>query len=213
MKKLFLSIVAVATMLVFTSCTKDNETPPTITVPATALTIDLGDEKTALEGVTAKDDKDVDVTSSLRVEGLNFVGVGTLTYSAEDKTGLIGTLKRPVTIKPDKLFGTYKVTENEVGGSGTDVYDVTAKGSIAGAALLVMENFGGLGFAVTFAGDGESTTLTMMPQDVVTDGVDGVMTGTISYTVTNGYLISNGQYKIVYDDGITLTYTIAFTAK
>ncbi len=212
MKKLFVSIVAIATVLAFTSC-GDDTTAPDITLPTDASTFisDLGDQTAALEGVTAKDKKDGDVTNSLTVSGLDYVGTGSLTYSAKDNANNVGTAQRAVTIKTDKLFGNYLVKEN----GATSGYNVEAKKSGSDIAKLLITNFGGEGWDAVLQGDGASTVLTIIPFDILAeDGTTGTIAGKVNYQKgSTQYNLISGDYKITWEDGEVESFTLELLLK
>lgn len=210
MKKLLVSVVALATVITFTSC-GDDEKAPEITLPtdATTLVIDLGDETKAKEGVTAKDDKDGDVTNSLTIVGLDYVGNGGLTYYAKDNANNEGKATRPATITATKLTNkTYKA--NEVGDDGsTDTYDVTVVASSSNIKVVI-NNFYGANYTATFAGDGASQTMIMEPVELE----DGVITGSISYTKSgDNYVFTQMKYKATPTAGDVVNYTTNLTVR
>jgi hypothetical protein len=212
MKKLAVSVVALATVFAFTSCNSEDTVAPVITVPDNALVIDLGDTEAALEGVTASDDKDKDVTTYLTVEGVDYVGIGTLTYSAKDKANNEGTAERAVTIKAGKLKGTYLVDESgpsyETGNDTTIRYSFTGEEHPADNTTLSIKGFfGNPNYVATFKGDGKSTTLNLEPLNVNvgTDAspVTMTLTGTIEYIKKSAteYVLSSGKTKATYSNG------------
>ena len=211
MKKLLVSVVALAMAFAVTSCGKEDVTIPEISLPIDELVVDLGDAEAALKNVTAKDDKDGDVTNSLTVEGLDYVGDGTLTYYAKDNAGNVGSVKKSVTIKPDKLFGNYLVKQN---GSETG-YNVEAKKSGSDNTKLIISNFANNNLTATLQGDGVSTVLTIVSFQVEDeDGVKGTITGKINYKKgTNQYEFVSGDYKVVWDDGEVNSFTLVFILK
>ena len=220
MKKLFVPIVAMATVLVFTSCNPEDKVAPEITLPADALVIDLGDETAALKGVTAKDDKDGDVTNSLKVAGLDFVGKGNLKYSAKDKSDNVGEAKRDVTIKADKLFGTYFVEMVDQSDGSKVTYTVKAEASTANTKVVIT-NFAGQSLSIAFEGDGKTTTLTtdkvydLEYVDPVTHvKTAGHLTGTATYSIAGGvYSISACDFKIEWEDNSTEVYKSTFSKR
>jgi hypothetical protein len=216
MKKLIVPIVALATVFVFTSCGKEDTTPPEITLPTDALLIDLGGEKAALEGVTAKDDKDGDVTNSLKVSGLDFVGEGTLTYSAKDKSDNVGTKTRPVTIRAQKLAGKYVVDE-----SGPSYF--TGQDTIMTYSVDVVEDRnvpteitidGLFSYTINFIGDGKSMTLKMQDPFNVDLGGGVIMTlkGSATYTKSGEkYSLSTCTFTATYSNSSKdETYNVVF---
>jgi predicted small lipoprotein YifL len=194
MKKLFVPIVALATVFVFTSCGSDI----TINIPSEDLTIDLGDREAALKDVTAKGKKDIP-KEDITIVGLEWVGDATLTYTAKEESAT-ETKTREATVKADKLFGNYRVEETDLVNGGTDTYNVTVVSSAKGVTKLVISNFLDLNFSATFAGDGKSTTLTMEPMEL-SSGV-ATVTGTAKYHAQGtGYEIFDCQYEVTYSDG------------
>ena len=197
MKRLFVSVVALAATMAFTSCGGI-----TFTGLEKDLTIDLGDRTAALDGVSAKGKKDIP-KEDITIVGLDYVGVGKLTYTAKEDSEE-ATDTRNVTIKPDKLFGNYGVSDVDLINGGTPLtYNVEAKKS-ATETKLVITNWGGQGWDATFVGNGSSMKLTMESIDLG-NGTASV-TGTAEYhTLNNGYEIYQVEYTIVYADGTTPT--------
>ena len=213
MKKLLVSVVAIA--FVFASCGKDDVTAPVITVPTDALVMDLGDNAAALKDVTAKDDQDGDLaTANIQIQGLDFVGKSTLTYSIADKAENVGTAKREVTIKADKLFGGYAVVEKNDDNGTSMNYDVQVVKSGTSQTDLLMNNFYGYD-NVKFSGTGNSTTLTMEEYKAVKDGENFAISGSASYKKgTTQYEIVTVTFKVVWDeptwddDNFTMTFSL-----
>jgi len=198
MKRLFVPFVALATVLVFASC--DNTDKPTITLPEDALVIDLGDEAAALVGVTAKDKKG-DLTSKISVSGLDFVGLGELVYAVSNDNGTT-TEGRAVTIKPNKLFATYKVVETDLGdGGGTDNFDVVVKESSDVTKLIVTGFMGSPKYTATFVGNGTSMDLTMEVMELSNGTDKAYITGKAKYlSNASGYSIYQMTYEVEYSD-------------
>ena len=218
MKKLFVPIVAVATMLAFTSC-GDDQTAPEITLPTEGIVINLGDEEAALKGVTAKDDKDGDVTNALRVEGLDWVGAGELVYLVKDKANNEASLKRTnATVRSEKLKGTYVVDERGpsflTGQDTTMTYNVAVDEDRDSHTQIVISNFFDA-YTAKFAGNGKSTTLAMIPLeiDLNADNVtDMTITGSAAYTKSGAnYKLSTCDFVTTYaTSGKVETFRITF---
>jgi hypothetical protein len=212
MKRLIVSVATIAVALGFMSCGGDDVTAPVITIPGDALVIDLGDKDAALKDVTAEDKKDGDVTSYLEVvDGLDYVGVGSLTYSVKDKANNEQLQKRPVTVKTDKLFGSYFVTER--GPDGDTTYNVTVEKSGVAVTQLIAKNF--FSYDATFKGDGASTTLTMEPVEALVGQEKITITGTVTYKKgTSQYVLDQSKVKVTWadptleDDDYTLTFVL-----
>lgn len=85
----------------------EDHTPPVITCEEDTVTISAKDEEEVqqealLEGVTAKDNRDGDLTSSIRIASMShFIATGkrTVTYVVFDKANQAGTLERTVIYK------------------------------------------------------------------------------------------------------------------
>lgn len=79
---------------------RDDHTPPEITVESEILEVSVTAEESAmLQGVTAEDKRDADVTESLVVEGLSPIGddhTATVTYAAFDRAGNVAKASRTV---------------------------------------------------------------------------------------------------------------------
>jgi len=196
MKRLFVPFVALATVLVFTSCGGDI----TFTGLDKDLTIDLGDRTAALEGVSAKGKSSIP-KEDITIIGLDFVGEGKLTYTAKEDSET-GTDTRNVTVKPDKLFATYKVVETYLGeGGGTDNFDVVVKESSVVTKLIVTGFMGNPSWTATFVGDGKSMDLTMERLELG-DGADkAYITGSAKYlSNASGYSIYQMTYEAEYSD-------------
>jgi len=124
MKKIFISTIILASVSLFVSCENEGEerpddstittdvTPPTIQLPTDSATvvIDLGDKDAAMAGVTAKDTKDGNLTSSITLNGdLDAIGATKLEYVVFDAAGNKASVKRDVIIGSKKLAKKYKV--------------------------------------------------------------------------------------------------------
>ena len=101
---------------------------PVICVEETLLEVSVEDDKEKLlAGVTAMDDRDGDVTSSLLVEsiyGIDENNMTTVVYAAFDRAGNVTKIQRPVRYKdyePPKFKLTQSLTYTY--GSGFDVLD------------------------------------------------------------------------------------------
>lgn len=82
----------------------EDHTPPVITCEEDTVSISVADEKEVqqealMQGVTAKDNRDGDLTSSIRISSMShFLSKGkrTVTYVVFDKANQVGTLERTV---------------------------------------------------------------------------------------------------------------------
>jgi hypothetical protein len=213
MKKLAVSLVALATVFAFTSCNSEDTVAPVITVPSDALVIDLGDTEAALKGVTANDDKDKDVTTYLTVEGLDYVGIGTLTYSVKDKANNEGTATRPVTIKAEKLTGvSYSV--QEAAPYETTKYVVDVQKSSDQTKVVLSNFYGQSNLAPVFEGDGKSMTFTVKNYPITSGGDNGSIDGTLSYKKSSSnYEFYECKYSVTWSDGEVENHTATYVIK
>ena len=210
MRKLFVPFVALAaTALVFTSC-KEDTTKPEIKLPTDALIIDLGDEAAALKGVTAEDNKDGDVTKSIKVTGLDFVGAVELKYSAFDAANNEGTANRKVTIKAGGLKGNYRVTDVDLdaGELSTSPYNITVNFLASDPTVLVVSGFPAAddknNWQAEFTGDGKSMALTMKAIPVKQGTATGTASGSLTYKKgSSGYEVEKWAYRVDWDDPTT----------
>ena len=206
MKKLFVPIVALATVLVVMSCKKDDTTKPEITVPDAALVIELGDREAAMKDVKATDDKDGDVAKDVKVEGLDFVGVGNLTYSVKDQAGNESEqVKRKVTINSGKLGGTYLCKEIDRDDATENSFTSVMSPDASDATKLVVTNLRDEGILVSFVGNGTSTDLAMIsiPINVIDNSVTypATISGSAKYKSSSaGYEVYELSYEIKFDD-------------
>ena len=90
-------------MMVFNG---NDEQPPVLNLPNKAITITRGEAFNALEGVSAFDVPDGEITSKIRVNGSVNVeksGVYQLHYSVTDQAGLTTTASRTITVQDQEL--------------------------------------------------------------------------------------------------------------
>ncbi|MEC9484481.1 MAG: ABC transporter substrate-binding protein [Candidatus Izemoplasma sp.] len=120
MKKLLLFLAAFSLTLGLAACGNGgDDTPPEEENKApeitgvTDITITLGETFDALEGVSASDDEDGDLTSDIEVTGTvdaNTNGTYTLTYTVTDSDGVVTTVTREVTVSDANI--TYELPED-----------------------------------------------------------------------------------------------------
>ncbi|MCR5554892.1 MAG: hypothetical protein K6F29_05110 [Bacteroidales bacterium] len=197
MKKSILSVLAIALAFAFTGC-KDDLVPPEITLPEDAATpvFQLGDTQSALEGVTANDAKDGDVTANLSVLGLDYVGNTTLVYSAFDAANNVATAERPAVVGAARLCGTYSVSSMDMDFPEDDpiVYTATVKLSSVSATRILIDNFASLNAEGEAYGDGTNTLV--IDCAVETKAGTGQAKGTITYGPTS----TEGVYTLLVAD-------------
>lgn len=197
MKKSILSVLAIALAFAFTGC-KDDLVAPEITLPEDAATpvFQLGDTQSALEGVTANDAKDGDVTANLSVLGLDYVGNTTLVYSAFDAANNVATAERPAVVGAARLCGTYSVSSMDMDFPEDDpiVYTATVKLSSVSATRILIDNFASLNAEGEAYGDGTNTLV--IDCAVETKAGTGQAKGTITYGPTS----TEGVYTLLVAD-------------
>lgn len=221
MKKLFLSVVAAAMVFTFTSC-GDDLVAPEIVFPTSTETpeFELGDEKAALEGVTAKDNKDGDVTASLKVDGVKFVGKAGLTYTAIDAANNEVSVLRDAIISAKRLEGNYSVESiDNLAADDDPNKSYTFPTVVALQKLdhtkLFVQNFAELEINVDLVGDGTGILTAEHSMDY--SGTPAKLTVTASYgptsnpevwtlLIVNYKITKSGTGEVVGD--YTDTYTL-----
>lgn len=135
MKKTILSYAASALLVAGTlfiySCSKD-DTAPVVTLSGDeTVTLSLNSAPYVDPGATASDDKDGDVAVSSDFDAdtnpnTDLAGTYTITYTATDAEGNVGTATRTVIVANDAAYlsGSFGTTENP--GGGVWVQTVTA---------------------------------------------------------------------------------------
>jgi len=109
MKKLLYSLVLVLLVFGISACNNDDQPDPTLDTDtvspvisgASPISVQAGSVFNPLEGVTALDDVDGSLTTSITVSGvinINIVGVYQLTYTVTDAAGNVATVNRQITV-------------------------------------------------------------------------------------------------------------------
>ena len=122
MKKRNFIIIAIVALIgvafVFNACKSDDTTAPVITLKGNpTYDVILNSSASWVDpGATSKDDKDGDLTSTIKVTGTvdnNLAKEYTLTYSSTDAAGNIGTATRKVTVynEAKAIVGSYDVDD------------------------------------------------------------------------------------------------------
>lgn len=152
MKKLLLFLLIISSALIITGCNKDDEvivenTAPTISGVTAEVDIDLGTAFDALDGVSATDAEDGDLTGDIvvtSIPALTFVdGVATpdatgdyyITYTVADSEGeeveAYATLSVNPVVGDPEVFIDFEFTEGEADMNGFDVaFESPAAGSV-----------------------------------------------------------------------------------
>lgn len=189
MKKRILSLATVLFIggaVVLTSCGKDEEAPIVTLKGDAEMTIALGSTFSD-PGVTADDNEDGDVSSSVTATGevnTNEVGVYTVSYSVTDAAGNASTpVTREVTVSAEALKGTYAVSDVVTGATpssnnGTYSYSATVA---AGNSYdeITITNFGGFGTSVIVKATVAGKTITIASQTPA--GFDSAISGSGEY--------------------------------
>jgi hypothetical protein len=127
MKKNILPILLVASaavVLTISSCSKDDTTAPVVTLVGPAsIELSLNSAAWSDLGATANDDEDGDISASITSDAsstnpnVNRVNFYTITYTATDKAGNIGSATRSIYVKndADDYAGSYNVHDTVPG--------------------------------------------------------------------------------------------------
>ena len=202
---LMLTLLFTTTTLLFTGCKKDDEdeVPPVVTLNGNNPEyVQVGKTYTDA-GATASDD--IDGTLSAVASGTvntSVVGTYTITYTATDSEGNVGTAARSVHVV--NFDGVYSVSEQcDVTGANTGSSNVNASTATANNGMTI-SNFGLDGTSVanaTFSGN----KLTIPPQPFGNTTYEG--TGTITGT---NQLVFNITYTTTVS-GVSQTCQATYT--
>jgi hypothetical protein len=138
-KNFFLSTLAAITLtgLILTGCSKDDTTPPVITLNGSAsVEVSLNSGAWTDPGATAEDDEDGTLTVSSDASSTNpntnLVGTYTITYTAQDAAGNVEIATRTVRVKNDAedFEGTYSVHDTVPGFVFNYSQTITADNSV-----------------------------------------------------------------------------------
>lgn len=185
MKKVVGILVCIIMLFGITACNGVNEAP-VITGVKSEVSVALGEDFNALNGVTASDKEDGDLTKSIVVTSVpemaftNGVAKPTargdyeLTYEVKDSKGLVSekqystlTVTRPV--GKEELFKTYTFADTAEGDISTYGLGVEVNGT--GAATLEKKD-GHLVMNVTNLGAGDTDVMLNVREFAVTAGID-----------------------------------------
>lgn len=204
MKKNILSLsalVLVAATLI-TSCNKEDTTAPVVTLTgAASMTISLQDNYTEM-GATATDDEDGEITPTVSgAVNEDLTGTYTITYTATDAAGNVGTATRTVIVENDAaaLAGTYTADETDINGP----YTYTAPFPVITPSTTVNNRV-----ELTLLGDFNNNTVYMMVTGtsiaIPSQQVSNVGAGSNSCDVHNRETSGTGT---ITTNGFTLTYS------
>ena len=204
--------------LTFTSCKKDDITPPVVTMTGGDQTISLGGNFTD-PGATANDNKDgalsVSTTGSVNQ---NNTGVYQITYSATDAAGNTGTAVRNVTVVNDleAMTGTYVSTLNP--GSYTYTQTITASSTFNRRIV-----FGAFGDYHYYSGGVKTGALNTIYADVNNTGASSPISLTSQTAIQvgvnptdrtfsgTGSRVSASTFNLSYTEATPAPSTAAFT--
>ena len=218
MKKqiLFLAALFIATAIIFTSCKKDDTTAPVVKLNSTTSSIRVILNSTTTDpGATATDDVDGAVTPTSNwatAVNLNLTGTYTVTYSATDKAGNVGTATLSVVVynEAESLVGNYSVVDLVQGGSPSTYSDAITVSSTTNKKIIVQKFADYLNGTVSFTVDLTANTVTVPTQTVhcgtSPNDADRTFAGTgqiSGTTITIGYIESTNGTSVT----ATETYT------
>jgi ABC-type glycerol-3-phosphate transport system substrate-binding protein len=195
MKKIVFSILVILGVMTLSACATKRNQAPVITVTNPTQVIQQGDAFTPLEGVTATDEEDGDITRSIVVTGYetgdnDIVGTYVITLTVEDSAGATAsatinlTVQGDTNVEPPVLYG---VVAEQLYYIGSGAYD-----PLAGVTAQTP--------------DGDDIT-----SDIVVSGaylLDSAGTYTINIRITyDGVRASAAILLTVVDSGIPTTFT------
>ncbi len=183
----------------YTGCKKDDTTPPVVTLKGNASENSVLNAAYSDPGATASDDEDGDISSSIVVSGSvnkDLKGSYTLTYTATDAAGNVGTATRTVAVKNDAepWAGSYTITDTNPAISGS--YNGTISTSSTVNNKIIINNLGKYGVDVQAVIAG--TKVTIASQTITSSAISGTPdTGPI-YTTADGSLSGSTTMAIPY---------------
>lgn len=200
MKKIVFSILAILGVLTLTACATKRNQAPVITVTNPNQVIQQGDAFTPLEGVTATDEEDGDITRSIVVTGYedgdnDIVGTYIITLTVEDSAGESdsATINLTVesddaTVEPPVLYGVvaeqlYYIGSGDydplagVTAQTADGVDITEDIEVTGAFLLNAAGTYTINIRITYEGVRASAAIRLT---VVDSGIPDTFTETVS---------------------------------
>lgn len=178
----------------YTGCKKDDTTPPVVTLKGNASDNSVLNTAYSDPGATASDDEDGDISSSIVVSGTvnkDLKGSYTLTYTATDAAGNVGTATRTVNVKNDvdAMTGTYTCT---IAGSPNYVYTQTITASTTLNKRILFSKFGDYSGNTNIYANVTGTTVDLPSQTAVQVGnpaTDRTFAGT-GTTNSTGFSLS-----------------------
>lgn len=191
----------------YTGCKKDDTTPPVVTLNGSASATSVLNTAYSDPGATASDDEDGDISSSIVVSGTvdkDNAGTYTLTYTATDAAGNVGTATRSVKVSnsADNYAGAYNgVDTAPYPGTAGSSFPVTFTASGTKNNRLIISKFANyINAGVYVDVSGSSVTV---PSQTVTCGSPAFAHTFVSSTVNTASGISSTTFTIYYKDSYT----------
>ena len=199
-RAIFATVSVVSLAVIFTACPGGTDpeekdiTPPVISVPVDPEIpiVDLGDKIAVLKDITARDDVDGDVTTSIKViSDVETVGLDTIRFEVSDKAGNRATATRVVMVSAAKLAGQYDVFYKEKGGDNEyqfmNGFVVTENAAIR----LRATGFHNKPYTITLSGDGTRQLKIEEHSDYDHGAVIYILSGEITFEKGE-----NGKYDL-----------------
>lgn len=208
------TILFVAGSLIITGCSKDDTTPPVITLNGSANEQSILNAAWTDQGATATDDEDgevaVTVTGSVNKD---LTGAYVITYTAVDAAGNEATAVRNVTVVNEASFldGTYNVSDN-CGSAGTFNYTQIVSASSTLNKRIHFNKFADYSNNGNIYADITATTITLPSQTGA-----GIGTLNENHTFQGTGTITGNNFTLTYTDqnnsqgGATANCTATFT--
>jgi ABC-type glycerol-3-phosphate transport system substrate-binding protein len=199
MKKVLFSILILLGVLTLSACATKRNQAPVITVENPTQVIQQGDDFDPLDGVTAEDEEDGDLTDQITVSGYetgdnDIIGTYAITLSVEDSGGLKATATIDLTVEgetnvePPQLFGVvaeqlYYIGSGDydplagVTAQAPDGTDITDTIEVSGAYLLDTAGTYTINIRVTYDGVRASRSILLT---VVDSGIPSALTDNVT---------------------------------
>src|SRR5690554_3128152 len=201
MKKVLFSILILLGVLTLSACATKRNQAPVITVENPTQVIQQGDDFDPLDGVTAEDEEDGDLTDQVTVSGYedgdnDIVGTYVITLSVEDSAGAKAnatinlTVQGDTAVEPPVLLGvvpqqTYYIGSGDydplagITAQDPDGNDITDSIVQTGAYLLDAAGTYTINIRVTFEGVRASASIQLT---VIDSNIPTALTGNVSIT-------------------------------
>ena len=209
---LSLIVLGIGTTLTFTGCSKEDLSPVIIITGETSIELSLNSGAWTDLGATASDDEDGTVIATSNVSSTNpntnLVGTYTITYSATDAAGNVGTAIRTIRVKNDaeNFEGNYHVHDTVPGDVFTYTQTITVDNTTNNRVHF--NRFGdyanNTGIYATKLGNGELEIPLQTALDIGTFVInDSCSIATHKFSSTNFTLSTNGFILNYIDEKTT----------